>query len=510
MVAALVVICDATIYHGKGFAGYSLLFAAAPMLLVLGSPHVRGRNGSSPVAGTGLGLLALMLLALSAKLLWCGSNLLIGIGFALLAAFATRLSGLSPYVLEVLVFASQTIQAGYHGAIEHGRFLSKALQPFGRANWLNFVLPLFTLVLFSVLFVLANPDLLASFSESLRFLAEGSREWLEKYAPGPVQILFWGVVFWISVGLLRPYLRAESLPVSQRPLSPIAQERSPAPLYSACQNVLLSVTVLFAGYLAFEFKTLWFRVFPTGFHYSGYAHEGAAWLTVALALSTVILSLIFRGDILADPRLPRLRRLAWLWSLENLVLGLAVYHRLFIYVGFNGMTRMRIVGLFGISTVLVGFLMVLWKISRNRDFLWLVRRQLWALSLAVFLYALVPVDTLVVHYNVGRILAGDPAPSVQISVHPISSEGVLHLLPLLESEDAIIREGIRALLAERHDQAEALARRWESEGWTSYQVSDERVLEGLRQASPNWASFKTPDDRATAVRRFHDYAYQWY
>ncbi len=48
-----------------------------------------------------------------------------------------------------------------------------------------------------------------------------------------------------------------------------------------------------------------------------------------------MLSLIFRGRVLADPRLPRLRRLAWLWSAENMLLAAAVYHRLFIYIGFN-------------------------------------------------------------------------------------------------------------------------------------------------------------------------------
>ena len=63
---------------------------------------------------------------------------------------------------------------------------------------------------------------------------------------------------------------------------------------------------LFAVYLALQFQTLWFRVFPKGFYYSGYAHDGAAWLSAALALATAALSAIFRGAVLQDPRLPRL------------------------------------------------------------------------------------------------------------------------------------------------------------------------------------------------------------
>ncbi len=46
------------------------------------------------------------------------------------------------------------------------------------------------------------------------------------------------------------------------------------------------VILIYAVYLAFEFHTLWFRVFPKGFYYSGYAHEGAAWLTIGLVLAT--------------------------------------------------------------------------------------------------------------------------------------------------------------------------------------------------------------------------------
>ena len=112
-----------------------------------------------------------------------------------------------------------------------------------------------------------------------------------------------------------------------------------------------------------------------------------------------------------------------------MLLAIAVYHRLYIYIGFNGMTRMRMVGIFGISAVLVGFLLVLWKIARNRGFLWLLHRHLWTVAMAVYVYSVIPVDVVVVQYNVHRILAGDPAQSVQISVHPIARRAccVCHL-----------------------------------------------------------------------------------
>jgi len=269
---------------------------------------------------------------------------------------------------------------------------------------------------------------------------------------------------------------------------------------------------LFALYLLFEFQTLWGRVFPPGFHYSGYAHEGAAWLTVALALATALLSIVFRGRMLSDPRLSRLKRLAWLWSLENLLLAIAVYHRLWIYTGFNGMTRMRVVGLLGMTSVVAGFVLVVWKINRQRSFRWLIRRQLWTVAFALYLYCVLPVDGWVQYYNVSSILSGQPAPSVQIVAHETSDEGWLQLEPLLTCEDVVIREGVSALLADRRIELELAASLEASpEHWTARQFARERLRAMLNHHRRDW-----PDDagaaaaRRAALERFREYAMQWY
>jgi hypothetical protein len=323
--------------------------------------------------------------------------------------------------------------------------------------------------------------------------------------------ILWIATAYVAVGLLRPILNRqitsdESLPaLLQAEPSPLT-----SPVYYAIRNTLLAVIGLFAIYLVFEFKTLWFRRFPPGFYYAGYAHEGAAWLTVALALATLALSLIFRGQILRDPRLPSLRRLAWIWSAENILLALTVYNRMYIYLDFNGMTRMRTIGLFGISTVVVGFALVLWKITHHRDFVWLVNRQLWALAIAIYLFALTPVDFLVHRYNVRQILAGDLAPAVQISVHPICSEGLLVLDPLVHCEDPIISDGMRAMLAQHEIEIEQRTKEQSALGWTAYQAADRRLLGQLRAKHNEWADFSDEPKRQAALERFHKYAYQWY
>lgn len=493
----LVVLCDLTIYRGRGFAGYAALFLASPLLLAWGAFR--------PRLGPTTWLVGLMSILLAAKLLWCGSALLVACGFALFAASAMTLSGQTPHVAETVVFVSTTIAAGYRRLNQYGAMAAGS--SLMRASWLNVTMPLAALAVFGAVFILANPDLLASVSEVAEHLARQVREWLLRLSL--VEILFWIASAWIATGLLRQ-ATGDWISVDAEENTGEPPRREPSRFYPAYRNTLVTVIALFAVYLVFEFRTLWLREFSKGFYYSGYAHEGAAWLTFALALATLVMSLVFRGGVLRDPRLPRLRMLGWIWSVENFVLAAAVYHRMVMYIQFNGMSPMRMVGLYGMSAVVLGFALVLWKIGRGYSFGWLVRRQLLALALVVYLFALTPVDAIVTWYNARRILAGDPAPSVQISVHPISAEGVLLLTPLLDCEDSIIREGVRAMLAQRDDEAQSTVRRRRELGWTAYQGADDLVADRLGASRQRSAKYQDRTLRDEALSRFHDYAYQWY
>ncbi len=503
-VLLLVVLCDLTIFRGHGFAGYALLFALAPLGLALGAPR--------PRFGPAFWIVGGMSILLAAKLLWCGWWLAVGVGFALTIGLAMALAGLRPCVVDGLAYVLQTPVAGAQGLFDHARATERPYRALLRTGLLSVLLPAVALLVFGTLFVLANPDLAVSLRAAIRQAFTSAWHWLARHGPSFGEVLFWLAVAWVAAGLLRPALRHSLFDrlsaaggKADRPA-----ERVPSLWYGPFRNMLAAVIVLFAVYLVFELATLWGREFPEGFYYAGYAHEGAAWLTAALALATLVLSLIFRGSVLRDPRLPRLRRLTWVWSVENALLAASVYNRLFIYINFNGMTRMRTVGLFGMTLVLAGFLLVVWKVAYHRDFVWLVRRQLWALAAAVYLFAVTPVDVLVHAYNVRQILAGDLAPSVQISVHPIDSAGILVLPPLLDSDDEIIREGIRAMLAERYVALEARTVLRERCGWTTYQLADQALLAHLGRLRAHWEVYADFAKRRQALDRFDEYAYQWY
>ncbi len=506
-VALLVVLCDLTIYRGQGYAGYALLFAAVPWLLAAG--------GWRPRLGTATWGTISILMLVALRLLWSGSWLTVLVGYAYVPALAMALGGRLPYVPEWCRFTARLCIAPFDrlACYVHESHRKRATEH-RPSRWLEFALPLGALLAFGAIFVFANPSLVQSVSEGLQRMGRALDRWFAYFSM--LEVVFWGVVAWLALGLVRPrWLRpmATVAEASVVEATLVSEQETPSKLFAPFRNTLLAVVGLFAVYLVFELTTLWFREFPQGFYYAGYAHQGAAWLTIALALATLSLSLIFRGQILRDARRPMLTRLAWIWSLQNFLLAVAVFHRMHIYVDFNGMTRMRMIGLFGIATVVAGFVLVLIKISREKSFLWLVRGQLWALWLAISVYSLLPVDMLVHRYNVRRVLNGDPAAAVQISVHPIDNEGYLVLTPLLECRDPLIQNGIRGMLAEKTISLghRRKVRRGQGLQWTAFQLSDQRLREQLEQHRAELAPLLRDETaRSKALRQFHDYVYQWY
>ena len=126
--------------------------------------------------------------------------------------------------------------------------------------------------------------------------------------------------------------------------------------------------------------------------------------------------------------------------------------------------------------------------------------------LTIIVFTLVPVDFLVHRYNVAKVNAGYWHPAVMIAVKPINNEGILPLLHLTECEDATIRRGVLALLAERQ-QAIQLA---EHAHWTEFQGATYVLRQRLGEQQAKWSDFQDPAARTEALREFRRFAMQWY
>ncbi|MGB7324830.1 MAG: DUF4153 domain-containing protein [Rubripirellula sp.] len=488
-------LADLLIFRSHGFTGLAVFLVAVPILFFGLFPTMFRQASAKWTIG--------ILVVVAARLIWSGSSLTVFSGVLLVVAVSMVAAGSVPMVLEGIVLASRAL---FDGAVGLGHFhLSKHLGRGGKlpAGSLSILLPVVAACVFGSIFVFANPDLLDRVSTSLMDVVTGLVDWLTGFSIW--EIPFCVAALLLGIGLMRPALPMIRVG-STESAETVLFDQTQSQWYAAFRNTLITVIALFVVYLGFEWMTLWKREFPEGFYYAGYAHQGAAWLTFALALATGMLSLIFRGTILADPRLESLRKLAWVWSGANLFLAVAVYNRLLIYVGYNGMTRMRTVGFFGITLVVIGFGLVLYKIGRQRNLWWLLRSQLIAFTLTVIAYSVFPVDYVAHRYNVARVSAGYLRPAVMIAVKPIDDEGVASLLGLVDCSDPIIREGVRAKLAQRQKTIEADS----NVHWTAYQASTNRLRRVLKANESKWTDYGNRKQQERAISVFREYAMQWY
>ncbi|MEM7476535.1 MAG: DUF4153 domain-containing protein [Planctomycetota bacterium] len=563
-IAIWVAMTDFLVYRHGTFLAWSLQF-----LGVLGFFAFAGiaRRCTPSRLGTAasFGMLALICV----KLIWCGSWLQVACGVLLAFAYAMALRGTPPFIPEIFAFLIHVLA----GAVQRvlGVRLAGIDKASGAAKPLfqsQFLVPLVVVLVFSAIFVMANPNVARSFLDWISTSWKSATEFVFQMDAG--QLAFWFGSAWLMLGMLYPagkWLLQEVTPPADR------EETREAALYAAYRNTLLSVIILFSGYLVFEFITLGTREFPDNFYYAGYAHKGAFWLTVALALSTIILSEVFRRKTLLDPRIHVLRRLAIAWSGLNLLLSIAVYNRMLIYVDYNGLTRMRIIGFLGITCVLAGFIFVLIKILRSRSTIWLLHRQAWLPVLAIITYAILPVDWLVNRYNVSQVVGEELAPATQLISQTTTAAGMLPMFQLIDHPTPEVREGTRALLAvwaldlgeseslerpstestpsDTSSSSAAIAqtgRPWESSlghsspwiligkgfsdrdgsstieyptsqgsaanqrsnqmGW---QWAEEKLRQGLRAEKPKWLPYaEDPQLRVQALNRYFQFAYQWY
>ncbi|MCA9046032.1 MAG: hypothetical protein KDA69_17015, partial [Planctomycetaceae bacterium] len=124
-----------------------------------------------------------------------------------------------------------------------------------------------------------------------------------------------------------------------------------------------------------------------------------------------------------------------------------------------------------------------------------------------------PVDWLVYRWNVWQILSGNPKPAVQITEHEIDLGGWLALHDLVDCDDPLIRDGVRAKLAGFYYKGvnSVRPRRMkEAEHWSDYQMVPEQLKRRLEESKELWKPFEREGVRDETWYKFKEYAYQWY
>ena len=492
---------DYLIYCGVGGLSYAAALLAIPAVVLAFAPVKRCKPA--------LWLMLAMFPLLALHHAWQSDANAVVVGAALLVAFSLVYRYGRAHIPFLAISSLPSCAIGLFRWVQYiGASRRKPKSLLWRkieARSLAVVLvPAAVVLAFGLVFLLSNPILREAFDGNWNSFWESlSRLW-ERVAPTPERAFFWVIALVFMASLMRPY--GYLYPGHHRWLVSDVPKPAKEPemnlSYRISMNTLIGVNLLFLGYNLIDARYLVIlRELPSGLDHSQYAHQGVIGLTIALAMSTCVLGYIFSGALHYHPRANWLRAASLLWVAQNLLIAVWVMLRLHMYIGYNGLTRMRIVGICGTLLVLCGVLLVCNMIVRKRSIRWLLRKELAAFVLAVFIYTVLPVDWIVWSVNTPLILHMDPPrPAVQLSVQPISAEGLMTLTPLLDHNDQVIAQGAAALLGSWYEERASAYTGPEvtPERWTKYQLSEAQCaraiaphLDRIRELIPDgkWSKY---------------------
>ena len=187
---------------------------------------------------------------------------------------------------------------------------------------------------------------------------------------------------------------------------------------------------------------------PAGITWTAYTHAGCGWLTFGLFLSSVVLGFIFWRKLNFHPKSDILKRIAYVWIVQNAVLALGTLRRIHMYIDYSGLTHLL---------------------------LWLLRRYIAAFATGLLVLVITPHGLVCATYNVSRILKEKPHATWPVVLKELPADAMPPIVSLLDyhrkdgdiSKEKLVREGIAAILGQHLVRLE----QEEDNSWSQWQAS---------------------------------------
>jgi len=504
-IALLTVVADICLYSKPGGTGLAVLLLVTAVGLLSAAATCRCH------AGPGLLVTVVLVAAASA---WNYSWLLAFVGCLAVVSFAVRLRRPRETVSWLMLLVPAT------ALLAPLRLLGHVLRVFGygvqrktgkikpraRTPWRVVLVPLVVAILFIVIFVRANPVVEQVADDVSEWLATQFKEFWELF--GVARAFFWLGFLLVFAALIRPVVRpvrGEEARRSEHLEGPQGGDEKNGD-YATALVTLLVVNVLFVAFHGVDAVYLYFKAkLPEGISYSEYSRGGCFWLTMGLLLSTAVIGAVFRRRLNFHPRRQGLRILSYVWAVQNVWLAVGALRRLQFYVDYNGLTRLRIVGLYGTLLVVVGLALMVWKVARIKGLVWLIRRDLLAFWVALVLLALTPRDYICWRHNASQAMTGNLRPLAGLIVQPMSPEALPPLIPLLDHKDPRVRDGIAGLLGRRLQELRASA----PEKWTAWQGAHAWAFRKLAAVSDRLDTADRPGVHGRAEKALREHVRPW-
>ncbi len=480
----LAVLADVALFRARDIAirglGSAVFFVAVPIFIVVAARVRR--------ASVRFGAIVAILLAIAGRCAYAPNVGTVVLGLVSVFALAITLRSRSAFLTDVAAAFGGTLVTlprKLAGAVEGlRRSISGGGEKSAGERLAPVLVPFFLVSIFIGIFGLANP-LVA------KWLVAAQRA---VHLPSGMRAVLWLFYFGGALLLLRPAMATSSAPEAAE-----CDDDASKGSRSVAQNALVALNALFLMYNALDATYLWAGSPPPGVSERAYAHQGAAWLTVAIAVLTFVVGIMFRGALAHDAKAKLARVLAFAWLGQGLVLALGTFRRLGIHITTSGLSSIRILGMMGTGLVVVGLVQVGVKLLRRRTFTWLVRRQLDALVLGLLAFSILPTHLVSAGINVHRVMEREYQALVHVEEEVVEVESAAALLPIVGHEDERIRRGMAALLLNERD---ALRERTTGLALLDRDYATTTTLRALENATPELEAVLGDVERADAIVPF--------
>lgn len=164
---------------------------------------------------------------------------------------------------------------------------------------------------------------------------------------------------------------------------------------------LVLFNLLFAVQTGLDMTYLWGGVaLPHQLTYAAYAHRGAYPLILTALLAAGFILIATRRPMARHGRL--IRGLIFAWTAQNVMLVISSMLRLDLYIQVYSLTMWRIAAFVWMLLVAVGLVLIAVRMARGLSNRWLIRANLTALMLTLYVCAIINVPALIANYNVAH------------------------------------------------------------------------------------------------------------
>lgn len=281
----------------------------------------------------------------------------------------------------------------------------KVTTPFKK--WLTFLVPLLIIIVFIIIYSFANTDFGAIVTSILDTIGKAWNAIFEN--------LDWGAVFtylfffFVSIFLLIRATNRSLENQDQNATTLLTRVREKAQIAFKTMSlknelragvfllITLNLLLLFVNFL--DIKNIWFGFTWDGETLKEFVHEGTYLLILSILISIALVLYYFRKNLNFYSKNTLLKKLSYVWIIQNAILAISVGVRNFWYIEYYALAYKRIGVIFFLAATIYGLYTVLIKVKDKKSSFYLFRNNAMAVFLILVITGAVPWDSVIAKYN---------------------------------------------------------------------------------------------------------------